>query len=458
MLLARRRCAPMATTMPNAAAFSGAATASQPAEGIAKDRDLAPLRPPVLADAEVFALAQRYLTPNYKNSSIVFSHGDGPWNIATDGRRYLDMSAGVAVNALGHGHPDLVAAIAEQSARLVHQSNYWHNQHAAVLAADLCQRFETAVLNTTGKTEQSRVFFCNSGAEGTEATVKTARRYHARILGKARPGIVTVQGSFHGRTYAAMTATAQPKYQDGFEPLVPGFRYAKFGDLASIAAQIDDTVGAVLIEVVQGEGGVCVAPPGFFKELRQLCDDRGVLLCLDEVQTGIGRTGTFFAFEQEGIAPDIVWLAKALGGGIPVGAMIAREAVAQALQPGTHATTFGANALCMYVGRVVLGVIDRDDLVGNARRMGDLLLRELKTAFAGKAYVVDIRGRGLMCGVQIRGDVKAVIEVARSKGLLVSLAGSDVVRLTPPLVIGREHVEFAVSHLLAAAEQVLANA
>lgn len=424
-------------------------------DNAASTSQLQPLRPPSLPAAEIFAHADRYLTPNYKNAPIVFVRGEGPWNITSDGRRFLDMSAGVAVNGLGHAHPDLVVAIAEQSARLVHQSNYWHNEHAAPLAAELCQRFEQGALRAAGQHEKARVFFCNSGAEGTEATIKTARRYHARVVGTPRPGIVTVHGSFHGRTYAAMTATAQPKYQDGFEPLVPGFRYARFGDLDSIAAQLDDTVGAVLIEVVQGEGGVCVPPPGFFKALRQLCDARGVLLCVDEVQTGIGRTGSFFAFEQEGIVPDIVWLAKALGGGIPVGAMIARDPVAQALQPGTHATTFGANALCMYVGRVVLGVLDRDDLVGNAARMGELLLTELRRAFAGRPYLRDIRGRGLMCGVQVAGDAKAVIEAARARGLLTSLAGSDVLRLTPPLIIGPEHVEFAVTRLVQAADEVL---
>ena len=424
-------------------------------DGGLRDRAASGLALPNYTDGELLAQAGRYLTPNYKNAPIVFSHGEGPWNITRDGRRYLDMSAGVAVNALGHGHPDLVAAIAEQSARLIHQSNYWHNEHAAPLAMELCERFSASVLRATGATVQAQAFFCNSGAEGTEATVKCARRYHARVLGKARPGIITVKGSFHGRTYAAMTATAQPKYQDGFEPLVPGFRYAEFGDLASIAAQIDETVGAVMIEIVQGEGGVRIAPPGFFRQLRKLCDDHGILLCLDEVQTGLGRTGTLFAFEQEGIAPDLLWLAKALGGGIPVGALVGKQEVTAALQAGTHATTFGANALAMYVGRVMLAILDRDDLVGNSARVGDYLLQSLRTAFGDRPYTLDIRGRGLMCGVQITGDPKAVIEACRAKGLLLSLAGSDVLRLTPPLVIDHSHVDFAVSRMREAADEVL---
>ena len=391
--------------------------------------------------------AARYLTPSYKNAPLVFERGEGPYNIAMDGTRYLDFSAGVAVNGLGHNHPDLVAAIAEQSVRLIHQSNYWHNAHAVPLAAELCTRFEQACLATAGVELQARAFFCNSGGEGTEAAVKLVRRYHSRVLNQPRPGIVTCKGSFHGRTYAAMSATANAKYQDGFDPLVPGFRYAEFGNLESIAAQLDDSVGAVFIEVVQGEGGVCVPPPGFFRQLRQLCDDRGVLLGLDEVQTGFGRTGTLFAFEQEGIAPDLIWLAKALGGGIPVGAVIARHSVAQALQPGTHATTFGGNALVAYVGRVVLGVMDRDGLVGNARDMGAYLLERLRAEVGAHPDVRDIRGRGLMCGVQVAGDVQAIIARCRQLGLLVSLAGADVVRFTPPLIVGRADIELAAARL-----------
>jgi acetylornithine/N-succinyldiaminopimelate aminotransferase len=401
--------------------------------------------------AGIVALADKYLTPNYKNAPIVFVRGEGPWNIAEDGKRYLDFSAGVAVNALGHGHPDLVAALQAQVALLIHQSNYWHNAHAAPLAQDLCDRFEKA----TGGVK-ARAFFCNSGAEGTEATVKLARRYYAKTLGKPRPGIITMQGSFHGRTYAAMTATAQPKYQDGFEPLVPGFKYAKFGDLASIEALVDDQTGAVMLEVVQGEGGVCVPPTGFFRDLRKLCDDRGLLLLLDEVQTGLGRTGTFFAFEQEGIVPDILWLAKALGGGVPVGAMLAREPVAQALVAGCHATTFGANALATLAGRVTLAVMDRDGLVEHSRDVGAFLLQRLHQEFDGRPYTGDVRGRGLMVGVAVQGDPKAVVEAARARGLLVSVAGANVLRLTPPLIVDRDHCDFAARTLREAADAALA--
>jgi len=406
-----------------------------------------PYRPSAWPAAAIAAEAPRWLMPSYKNTPIVFERGEGPWNIAADGRRYLDFSAGVAVNALGHGHPDLVAAIAEQSARLIHQSNYWHNAHAVPLAADLCARFERACRDAAGVEVEARAFFCNSGGEGTEAAVKLVRRYHSRVRGQPRPAIVSMHGSFHGRTFAAMSATAQPKYQDGFAPLLPGFRYATFGDLDSVAAQIDGEVGAVFIEVVQGEGGVCVPPPGFFRRLRDLCDAKGVLLALDEVQTGLGRTGTMFAFEQEGVAPDLIWLAKALGGGMPVGAVIARREVAEALQPGTHATTFGANALVTYVGRVVLGVFDRDRLVERSAELGAALQAALRARLGDHPRVRAIRGRGLMIGVQISGDLTTVISACRDRGLLVSPAGGDVVRMTPPLVIDRDDIAFAVAQL-----------
>ncbi len=410
---------------------------------------------PPHSTAEIAALADRYLTPNYRNVAPVFVRGEGPYNISLEQERYLDFSAGVAVNALGHNHPDLVAALRDQAALLIHQSNYWHNAHAAPLAEALCLQFSRA---TNGL--QARCYFCNSGAEGTEAAVKLARRYHSRIRGQERPGIITFEGSFHGRTFAAMTATAQPKYQDGFAPLLPGFAYAKFGDLASVQALLDDpvfgpTVGAVAVEIVQGEGGVRLAPPGFFQQLRALCDDRGLLLMLDEVQTGLGRTGSFFAFEQEGIVPDVLWLAKALGGGVPVGAVLAREEVAQALQPGTHASTFGANALVTAVGRVILQVFERDGLVAHSAQMGAYLLAELKKAFAGRPYVTDIRGRGLMCGVEITSDPKPVVDAARRRHLLLSVAGTRVLRLTPPLIVDRAHCDEAVAALLAAADEVL---
>lgn len=395
------------------------------------------------------AAAARYLTPNYRNAALFFVDGQGPWGRTLAGERYLDFSAGVAVNALGHSHPDLVAAIADQAGRLLHQSNYWHNAHMVPVAETLCGYWQTA----TGGA--GRAFFCNSGAEANEALIKLARRYHATVLGQPRPGIITAHHSFHGRTWAAMTATGQPKYQDGFAPLVPGFSYADFGDIASFEAAMDEDTGAVLIEIVQGEGGVVLPPQGFFADLRALCDERGVLLLIDEVQTGMGRTGTFFAFEQEGIAPDAISLAKALGGGVPVGAIVARDSVAQALTPGSHATTFGGNALAMRAARTVLAVFERDDLVQRTRTMGAYLLGQLRDAFAGRPWVTDIRGRGLLLGVAIEGDAGAVIAAARGRGLLVSVAGGCVLRMTPPLIIDHEHCDLAVAALRAAADEVL---
>ncbi len=398
---------------------------------------------------QIVAMAGRHLTPNYRNAPLVFMDGEGPWGRTVDGQRYLDFSAGVAVNALGHGHPDLVKALQGQVGRLLHQSNYWHNAHMVPVAAKLCGLWDEA-----GGGE-ARAFFCNSGAEANEALIKLARRYHATISGRARPGIITAHHSFHGRTYAAMSATGQPKYQEGFEPLVPGFSYADFGDLASFEAAMDDQTGAVLIEVVQGEGGVVVPPAGFFSSLRALCDERGVLLLLDEVQTGMGRTGTFFAFEQEQIVPDACSLAKALGGGVPVGAILARAEVAAALTPGSHATTFGGNALAMCAARAVLEIFEKEGMVAKARETGAYLLDQLRAAFAGRSWVQDVRGRGLLVGVAVDGDARAVIGLARERGLLLSVAGGNVLRMTPPLIVSHEHCDLAVATLRAAADEVL---
>lgn len=419
------------------------------------------VQPIVLPDHDtlgIVALAEKYLTPNYRNAPLVFVGGDGPWAVTVEGKRYLDFSAGVAVNALGHNHPDFVAALHGQVGRLLHQSNYWHNAHAAPLAQALCERYSEAARAITGVAWPARCFFANSGAEGTEAAVKLARRYHAKIVGRPRPDFVTMHGSFHGRTYAAMSATAQPKYQEGFEPLVPGFRHAEFGNLASLEAQLDDRVGAVLIEVVQGEGGVKFAPSGYFRALRKLCDDRGMLLLFDEVQTGLGRTGSFYAFEQEGVVPDALWLAKALGGGVPIGALVARDAVAQALVPGSHATTFGANALATFAGRTVLAIFERDGIVQRSADVGAYLLERLHAAFDGQPYTTDVRGRGLMVGVEVRGDPKKVVDAARARGLLLSTAGTHVLRLTPPLIVDRNHCDLAVQRLRQAADEVFAPA
>lgn len=401
--------------------------------------------------AEIAALAARYLTPNYRNAPLVFETGEGPWNISLEGDRYLDFSAGVAVNGLGHNHPRFVAAMQQQVATFIHQSNYWHNLHAAPLAEQLCEQYARA----TG--QPARAFFANSGAEANEALIKVARRYHSRVRNQARPDIITFDGSFHGRTFAAMSATAQPKYQDGFAPIVPGFHYARWGDLDSVRALLGPQVGAVMVEVIQGEGGVRVPEPGFVRSLRELCDAHGMLLLIDEVQTGLGRTGTFFAFEHEGIVPDAVSLAKALGGGVPVGAMLARDEVAQALAPGTHATTFGANALASFAGRVVLQILEDEQLIAHAASTGAWLLDGLRRAFADKPYVRDVRGRGLMCGVELTTDPKAVIDAARERKLLLSVAGTHVLRLTPPLVVTPADCDLAVARLLAAAEAVHAG-
>lgn len=377
-------------------------------------------------------------TPNYRQYPVVLVRGEGPHVWDSDDRRYLDFVAGIAVNVLGHAHPMLVDAVSDQVRSLVHCSNLYFNEPAIWLADALRSRAGF----------DARVFFANSGAEANEAAVKLARRYWRKVRQEDRYEVVTMQRSFHGRTLGMTAATGQPKYQEGYEPLTPGFVYADFGDLASIDAAIGERTAAVMIEVIQGEGGVLVPPDGWFGALRDLCDRKGVLLILDEVQTGVGRTGTFFAYEQEGITPDIVSLAKGLAGGVPIGAMIARSDVARGFEPGMHATTFGGNPLACRAGRAVLEAIEAEGLLDNCRAMGEYLLGQLRVLAQGAPSVADVRGRGLMIGVELKGvDPKAVVESCLRRGLLVNTAGTSVVRFVPPLIIGKGHVRTAVEIL-----------
>lgn len=388
--------------------------------------------------AEWVEIGRAAFTPNYRQYPVVLVRGEGPHVWDADGRRYLDFVAGIAVNVLGHAHPMLVDAVTDQVRSLVHCSNLYFNEPAIWLADALATRAGF----------DARVFFANSGAEANEAAIKLARRYWRKVRGEDRFEFVTMLDSFHGRTMAMTAATGQPKYQDGYEPLTPGFVYATFGDLASIDAAIGEHTAAVMIEVVQGEGGIVVPPDGWFKALRELCDRRGVLLILDEVQTGVGRTGTFFAYEQEGITPDIVTLAKGLGGGVPVGAMIARRDVAEGFQPGMHATTFGGNPLACRAGQAVLQAIEAEGLLDNCRAMGEYLLGQLRVLAQTSLAIGALRGRGLMMGVELKGiDPKAVVESCLRRGLLVNTAGTGVIRLVPPLIIGKGHVRTAVEIL-----------
>ena len=380
--------------------------------------------------ADLIALAQHWL-PVYRPRNVVLDHGRGARLWDTDGRDYVDFAAGIAVCSLGHADPDLVAALSEQAGKLWHSSNVFYTEPPLRLAEELvaASRFAT------------RVFLCNSGAEANEAAIKLVRRWAAQ---QGRPperrSILSFRGSFHGRTLAAVTATAQAKYQEGFEPLPAGFRYADFNDLDSVDAAFEaGDLAAVLVEPVQGEGGVMPAAPGFLAALRARCDRHGALLVLDEIQCGMGRSGSLFAHWQDGVVPDIVTLAKALGGGFPIGALLAGPNVAEVLGFGAHGTTFGGNPMAAAVARVALRKLSSPEIQANVERQSQALRTGLAALDAELGLFSEIRGRGLMLGAVLRaehaGRASEVLDHAARAGLLLLQAGPDVLRFVPPLTI-----------------------
>jgi acetylornithine/N-succinyldiaminopimelate aminotransferase len=381
--------------------------------------------------ADLPALGRARYLPVYRQRDIVLDRGAGARVWDTTGRDYVDFSAGIAVSSLGHGDPDLVAALAAQAARLWHTSNVFYSEPPVRLAAELVDASRFA----------SRVFLCNSGAEANEAAIKLVRKW-ASIEGRApdRRVIVTCRGSFHGRTLAAVTATAQPKYQAGYEPLPGGFRYVDFNDIDALdAAMAAGDVAAVMLEPVQGEGGVMPAAPGYLQAVRALCDRHGALLVLDEIQCGMGRTGTLFAHWQDGVVPDIVTLAKALGGGFPIGAVLAGERVAEVMGVGDHGSTFGGNPLAAAVARVALAKLASTEITANVARQGAALRDGLARVDGGRGLLASVRGRGLMLGAVLGGDARGragdFVGHAAAAGVLALQAGNDVVRLLPPLTI-----------------------
>ncbi len=380
---------------------------------------------------DLLALGARYWLPVYKPRELVLDHGQGARVWDRDGREYVDFGAGIAVNALGHGDPDLLAALTAQAGKLWHASNVFYTEPPLRLAEELVDAAPFA----------KRVFLCNSGAEANEAALKLARKW-AATQGRApeQRTILTFRGSFHGRTLATVTATAQPKYQQGFEPLPPGFRYATFNDFDDVSSAFaSGGIAAVLLEPVQGEGGVMPAAPGFLAHLRALCDRHDALLMLDEIQCGMGRTGTLFAHTQDGVTPDVVTLAKALGCGFPIGAMLAGPRVADVLQYGAHGTTFGGNPLAAAVARVALRKLGSTPLLAHVARQAQALRDGLLAINARLPLFTELRGRGLMLGAplieSLRGRAADILDHAAAHGVLVLQAGPDVLRLVPPLTI-----------------------
>ena len=392
-------------------------------------------------DALVAAGVRTY-APNYAPKPVVFDRGEGSrlWDL--DGREYIDLGTGISVNSFGHRHPELIEAVTAQAGRLLHASNLYYVESTVRLAEELVDA-----------TFADRVFFCNSGAEANEAAIKIVRR-HASEAGRG-PGereIVTFHGSFHGRTLATVTATAQPKYQEGFEPLPGGFVYCPFNDPEALEAAVSERTCAVMLEPVQGEGGVTPARQGFLRHVQDLCRRRGALLVLDEIQSGMGRTGRFFAFEREpGIEPDVVTMAKALAGGLPMGAVLVGARAAGALTVGTHGSTFGGNPVAAAAARVAVRLAGSADLLANVVRQGDAFRLFLNRINAELGLFREVRGRGLMIGAELAeahaGKAGALVDACAEEGVIVLVAGPSVLRLLPPLNIGDEDVGEAVARM-----------
>jgi acetylornithine/N-succinyldiaminopimelate aminotransferase len=380
------------------------------------------------------------LLPTYARADVSFERGEGAWLLARDGQRYLDFGAGIAVNALGHAHPHLVKALTEQAGKLWHTSNLYQIPEGERLAQRLVDHTFADV-----------VFFSNSGAEANEAAIKMARKYHAASGHPERFRILTFEGAFHGRTLATIAAGGQQKYLEGFGPKVEGFDQVPFDDLESVKRAITPETAAIMIEPIQGEGGIRPVPNAFLRSLRDLCDEKGLLLIFDEIQTGVGRTGKLFAYEWTGITPDIMSVAKGIGGGFPMGACLATAEAAKGMTVGTHGTTFGGNPLAMAVGNAVLDVVLEPGFLQKVERMGLLLkqrLAELKDRHP--AIVAEIRGQGLMIGLRTNVPNTDFIAAARKEKLILIAAGDNVARLLPPLIVTETEIGEAISRLDAA--------
>ncbi|MBE3587063.1 MAG: acetylornithine transaminase [Thermoanaerobacteraceae bacterium] len=389
-----------------------------------------------MTNAEIIQLTDQYVMHTYGRLPLALVRGEGARVWDADGKEYLDFVAGLAVCSLGHCHPAVVEAIAAQARTLIHVSNLYHIEPQARLARLLVE-------NSCG----DRVFFCNSGAEANEAAIKLARKYGKLHGGPEKYEIITALQSFHGRTLAAITATAQPKYQQGFEPLPAGFKYVPFNDVEALARAVDSRTCAVLLEPVQGEGGVHVATPAFLETARDLCHRHGALLIFDEVQCGLGRTGKFLAYQHYGVEPDIFTLAKALGGGFPIGAMVAREEVAAAFQPGDHASTFGGNPLACAAGLAAMEYLLGHGVIENAARVGAYFQERLSELAHRFPFIREVRGRGLMLGVELSVAGKEIVDRCRERGLLINCVDGHILRFLPPLIITPADVDAAI-HIL----------
>jgi len=387
------------------------------------------------------------LMNTYSRLPVAFSHGDGAWLFDTDGKRYLDCLAGIAVNTLGHNHPKLVAALREQVARVIHTSNLFEVPLQTELGAKLVE--------LSGMTN---VFFCNSGLEANEAAIKIARKYgHGK--GVALPEIVVFDKAFHGRSLATLSATGSAKVQKGFEPLVEGFVRIPLNDAAAlqrVAAERPNVV-AVFLEAIQGEGGIQPAGIEFLREARRLCDEKGWLLMIDEVQCGTGRTGKWFAHQWAGVLPDVMPLAKGLASGVPIGAVVAHGAAAEVFQPGNHGTTFGGNPLAMRAGLVTIATMEQDGLLQNAAAIGGWLIEQFRSQLGSLTGFVEVRGQGLMIGIELDRPCGELVQSALAAGLVLNVTADRVIRLLPPLIFTREHAQLLVDRLVPLVREFLSR-
>jgi acetylornithine/N-succinyldiaminopimelate aminotransferase len=391
---------------------------------------------------DIAKLTDRHVAQTYARYPIALVRGKGARVWDADGKEYLDFLAGIAVNSLGHCHPAVVRAIQQQARKLLHVSNLYHIQPQSELARELCRH-----------SFADRVFFCNSGAEANEAAFKLARRYGGEHLG-GKYEILSAQNSFHGRTLATLTATGQEKVRAGYDPLPAGFRQIPFNDLDLAEEAIDpQKTAAIIVEPIQAEGGIVAADESYLRGLRELCDRRGLLLIFDEVQTGMGRTGKLFAYEHYGVAPDIMTLAKALGGGLPLGAMLAREDVAQSFKPGSHASTFGGNPLACNAGLAVMKTLVKGGVLKNCARMSKVFISGLEGLCDRFPFARGIRGKGLLLGLELDMDGTKIVDECMQEGLLLNCTASKILRFVPPLTITAKEVERGLAIL----EKVLAR-
>jgi predicted acetylornithine/succinylornithine family transaminase len=384
---------------------------------------------------EIIKLEAEYVLQTYIRPEIVFTHGDGAWLFDSTGKQYLDFTSGIAVTALGHSDTQWVTAICDQAGKLVHVSNLYHTAPHAQLAQRLVEC-----------SFADKVYFCNSGTEANEAALKFARKFAREMIGtKKKTKIVAFSGGFHGRTMGSLAATYKTHYREPFEPLMPGVVFAPFNDREAASKVIDEDVCAVIVEPVQGEGGIRPAAIEFLQALRSLCDEHNTLLIFDEVQCGLGRTGTLWAHEALGVTPDIMTLAKPLAGGLPIGATLVTQEVADVMRPGDHASTFAAGPLVCSAALIVIDRLSTPQFLANVRTQADYLQERLNTLQSD--LIIEVRAAGLLAGIEMRMCVASLIVAAREKGLLVINAGENVLRLAPPLIIGQEEVDQAVSIL-----------